>query len=302
MDSANQPKVLYDNPSPVNKMQRLKALKYFLILILIVGVVAGLVYYFKPIVSTYLRKQQETKVIAQVGKETLYQKNLDEEMDQQPLKDASVQKLVFERMINDSVALQAAQEEKLLTIDPTGFNTLNMNLTKRAAMVQEIKTAVEKQSHQIAGTMVGVWFLNTHVSPLGLEASKKIALDKITPLQRAVKAKQMTIQQAADQIKNDSNLAKIDPSYKANALASFVGLPGQPITRNKNFDDAIWKLRVGEVSNIFTVRSENLDNGGKLEDAYFAFAQVESTTAPAGNESFDQWLKTKKGSYEIKTY
>lgn len=240
-----------------------------------------------------------TRIIVKAGIEDIYQKDLDTEISYAPpQKNIDMKKELLKKLINDSIILQGAADDKLIMLDETVFNSVNKDYTKRIAKVREAENKVNAQTSSIRGTVITIWFYNNeYIGPLGYEKSKELAYQKISKLHSDVKARKKTIQEAAEIIRNDSTLSQLDAAYKTNASFYFNLQSGEGATFDDNFNAVIWKLGKGELSDIYALVDKDTELG-KVEVLY-AFAQVSDRVAQGKVSSFDDWLKEKKKNYAI---
>lgn len=240
--------------------------------------------------------------IAKIGEETIYMKDFNYENSKYPAAPGTdANNLVLQRLIEDSIILQAAQKEKLITLNQTTFNSLNKDYTKRSQLLEKTKKDLQTQVNSLSGVVVAIWFLNDYVGPLGYEKAKQIAFDKITKLNQDVKSKKITIFQAAKAIQDDSSLAELDKVYKTNALYSFKISPGEQATWSKEMNDKLWTLNIGEVSDVYAQPSVDKATG-KTVDSLYSFGQILDKKTTGKEISFTEWLEKNKENYEIIYY
>lgn len=242
-----------------------------------------------------------TKIIAKVGVENIYQKDLDIELSYAPpQKNIDRSKELLKKIINDSVILQGAADDKFIVLDETFFNSVNKDYAKRIAKVREAENVVKAQVGSIKGTVITIWFYNNeHIGPLGYDKSKELAYQKISKLHSDVKNGKVIIQQAAEAIRDDDSLSQLDAAYKTNASFYFNLKSGEGATFDDNFNSVIWKLGKGELSDIYAL-VDNDTKLGKVEVLY-TFALVSDKMSQGKFSSFDNWLE-EKGKYYAVSY
>ncbi len=239
------------------------------------------------------------KVVAKVGNEKIYQKDLNKELvAYPPVKDAK--KIVIDKMVNDSIALQAAQKQNLVKLDSSIYNSPDKDYSQRIAAIQKVQNEVNKEEAKIEGTVVGIWFYNMSPAPIGLQQGQQIALQKITDLWQKVKSGQMTIQQAGDAVKNDTSLAQVDKSYKENAILSFSVGKGQKITFSQDFDKQLLVLKGGQVSDVALLWDTR--SNGKTYPAMYTFGIITKNTISSNTPDYEAWLAQQKKNYEVTMY
>lgn len=246
----------------------------------------------------YTRYKAEEPIMT-VGQETIYKKDLDNELASSPNGDLlTLQETLIKKLITDSTVLQGAQSDGYITLNQAVFNSPNKDYSKRIKLVEEARNKVISQADHLKGTIISIWFYNTQAGSVGYEEGKRIAYEKISLLQVKVKSGQMTIEEAGQRIKNDNSLVKVDSAYKTNAQHDFEVNFSQPISFDPRLDKILWSTEAGEVSEIIT--SQDKDRGGKMIDAVYSFAKIKSKSMNQTLKNFDQWLQTKKKEYAVK--
>lgn len=309
-EELEKPKVLED--PKVKNIKRIKRFLLILLAILIVSTVTVSLHYVLnqkntllqiPSISQTPKTTQISGSIAKVGDEYIYSADFDTENNLYPPAPGSdSKKVILDRLTEDSIILQGAQEDGLAKLDLTVYNSKDKDYKKRVELVAKVKNDIKNQSDTYKGTIVAIWFLNDRVGPLGYEKSKQIALEKITKLHGDVKSGKITIQQAGENIKRDSSLAQLDKAYKSNAIFNFYSTKDDPPTYDDNFNQALFNLPAKGISEVFTGKSADLDNNNQLTDAYFIFGQLKEKAGSGKYISFDDWLNKKKGIYSVEIY
>lgn len=248
---------------------------------------------------------KEAKVIAKVGAENIYQKELNFEMKSYPaVKDVDIKKLLFEKIVKDSVALQAAQSEGITKLDESVFNSLQIDYLKRAELIKGIKEKIGSKSDMISGAIVSIWFYNRAPGRYGYDKGKEMALAAITKIHDDVKSGKLTIQQAGQAIRNDPKLGYVDPGYLSNALLEFNKSPKEKIVFDQVFDAKVKKMNTDQVSDVYLAKSNEWKGGLPTEnmiDSVYMFAQVTGKTK-SDISGFDQWIDQKSKSYALIYY
>lgn len=251
------------------------------------------------------KKVTPTSVIAKVGNEELYQKDLDFEISQSPQKDdPAIKQILLNKMVLDSIILQGAESDHLITLDSTIYSSADKDYLKRVAAVETAKLAIKGSTDTINGYVVSIWYHNNSwVGPMGLERSKQTAYEKIKKLHDEVISGRITIQEAGARIKADTSIVQLDKAYKSNAIFGFESLKGsnEQITLNKDLDIALWSLKQGGTTDIYPGQAIDLVTKEKYDALYF-FGQVTSRKSNGGGMPFDPWLESKKKIYDVMFY
>lgn len=243
-------------------------------------------------------------VIMKVKDENIYQKDFDYELSQMPRPDQNSdqsKQVVTQKLIDDSVTIQEAVKEKLTTVDSSLYNSNSKNYTGRLQVVSNIKKLINDRADRIEGTVVTIWFYNSVPPKMGIEKAKEVVKAKITDLHEQVKSKKITVKEAVDRIKKDASLKEIDAAYQTNSSLPFNAVFGNKITIDKQFDQMLWQLKDGEVSDVYALKATN-----KLETAneelLYAFAIMDRRTSTGQKNDYELWLKENSKQYEITQY
>lgn len=235
--------------------------------------------------------------IEHVGGEYIYQKEMNTELSYfPPEKNIDVRSLLLKKMQKDSIILQSAQKQGLITLDSSVFNSPDINYRKRMQLVQLVKKDIIAMQDSISGDVLFIWFDNEHPGPIGYEKGKEIALATITDLYNKVKSGQMTMDEAGQAIIQNSNLAQVDPAFKSNAIEVFKAGPTDKITYDPRFDSIIRALSPGEMTNMYVGSDHDLS--GNVYQAVYMFAKVTAKTAAGHPENFNQWYTQAQKNYE----
>lgn len=237
-------------------------------------------------------------VIAEVGREKIYQKDLDTELSYYP-EDPEAKAVLLQKMITDSVILQGASDENLIDLDQTVFNSLEKDYLKRIEMVSQAKRLLSEREDMLKGKVVAIWFFNNdYIGPLGYERGKQIAFEKLSELQKRVVDGTVTIDQAGEIIKNDKSLEQLDPVYKNNALYEFNTKKSNPqISLSTELDNELWSLEPGGVSKVYIAKTK--DAKGQERESLYLFGQVLDKRSTGTQINIDDWVNQKKQIYAI---
>jgi hypothetical protein len=253
------------------------------------------------------------KIIAKVGREYIYQKDLDYELSKYPdIPGVDVNKVLMKKLVDNSITLQSTSEdEKNLFIqkltdksnpNTTIFNSPQKDYVKRLQVIEQIRAQYVKQPANIQGAVVSIWFFNTEPAAIGYDQGKALAFSKITSLHDGVKSGKISMQQAGDMIKNDSTLAGVDRAYKENAYLAFNINSNESIMFDPNFDALIKGLKQGQVTDVYLAKDMNQSTGQKI-DAVYLFGQVSSVSnVNTHSVNFEDWVAAQAKNYEVTYY
>lgn len=206
--------------------------------------------------------------------------------------------LLKEKMITDSIILQAGAQEGYITLDPTVYNSSTKDYFKRIEAVRTVKKQVTFDAASIHGALVAIWFMNNNPGPAGYEKGREIAYATIKPLYDQVKNGAMTIQEAGKRVAETEELAQVDRAYKVNAFIEFRKLTGEKLVYDETFNQTIYGLNPGELTDLVVLKDYE---GGRKEvykEAAYMFAQLFGKKESAV-VSFENWLQERRGRYDV---
>lgn len=239
--------------------------------------------------------------IMKVGDEYIYDSDFNYELTYYPAEDpGAAEEILKNKMIQDSVILQGAQAEGLITLDSSIYNSRNKDYPKRIEAVMQLKDKLDQKATALEGSVISIWFNNMGAGNAGYEKGKQTALTEITRLQKDLKDKKISMEQAGFQIKNNTTLAAVDSSYRANAIFNFSVSDNQKITYSPDIDKQIYQLNQGDISAVLT--GKDLDpTTGQIIDSVYMVVQV-SKRATTTVTSYDKWLEEKTKVYAVEKY
>lgn len=267
----------------------------------------------KPTESKSIITHSPLQAIAQVGKETLYGQDLDYKLKILKIfspnafttsteqTHQTIENKALELAIEDSIILQAGEEEGIITLTPTVFNNPRKNYPERNKLINQAKKELpSKVVDQIDGESISIWFFNMKPPAMGVEKAKKITYNKITKIYEEIKSGRITFKQAGEKIAADQELEKIAVAYKSNAYSIFREVDRDwQIFHDPELNKVLWSLKEGEISPILTGR--DFDANGRPYEAYFTVLKV-NRRSYAQFSSFKEWLKAKRETYAIKIF
>lgn len=240
-----------------------------------------------------------TDALFTVGGETIYATDLEYEKSMYPTTiTPEIEVAIKEKLQEDSIMLQEAAKNDGPTLDPSFYNSPTKDYQKRLQQVAAAKQSLFADTLQAAqGEAISIWFMNTEPAPMGYDAGKRVAFEKITDLHARVSSGELTMQQAGEIIANDTSLAQVDPAYKSNAYFSFSIVPDKMTVFDDAADAVIRATAPGEVTEILTIE-DRVGTTDEFREALYLFAKIGSTKA-ADAVLLDQWLESMKSTYAI---
>ncbi|MCX7928890.1 MAG: hypothetical protein N2558_04385 [Patescibacteria group bacterium] len=273
--------------------------KFFLIFysgVFVVIFVVGVIFYF------YSR--ESSPVVAVVGEEKIYLKDLEYELSLHPNRnDPNVKELILDELIKDSIILQAGNKEGKIFLSPAFYNSDNKNYEFRFQKINQVKSLVQEELDFVSGTIVTIWFFNNdRAGRFGYEGGKNSAYKKIKSLRDRVSNGEITIDEAVMEVKSDTTLFDLDFAYQTNAKIDFNITKGQRVTFDEEFDKLIWTVEEGDVSDIYPLRENSFVLGGLKEVAYAFFYVKARKISNNENTNFEDWLENYKKDIPVIKY
>lgn len=317
---AEKPKVIED--PKIQNIKRIKRYFMFSLVILAVSTVITSIYYLlnqkgvlPQIPLSNIIKQSSPpstlippdKIIARVGEENIFQKDLDYYLNlyfagqEQQVKDKALEKIT-----NDSIILQEGFKLNYIILNKDNFNSPDKNIASRSALIQIASDKIQKEFiAQISGETISMWFDNpSYPKPsIGVEAAKQIVRQKMDKFRQDILTGRLTLAEAGNRINSDKEQAGIDPSYGENSYRKFTNVDrANRLFFDPKINDLAWSLKVGEISAV-TIGQDAISAGygGPLQDAYYVIIKISNKKySPAG--TFDQWLSEAKKLYKVEVY
>jgi hypothetical protein len=256
--------------------------------------------------------------VVKIGSDTFSSKELEYYVKSMPagVKKKDAEKVAIDRLIEDTIIIKGGLEDGLIRLSETEKEAIKTDMGKRYEYVGKVKEAIDGQNDRISGKIIAIWFLNERLGPLGYEGSKQLAFSKISNVHQRVKSGVLTIEQAAQLIRNDSQIAQLDNAYKANALIPFDTTRDKSITFSKSLDEQIWAMSEGQVSDVIAVKDRqpnplkpipDLDKHDEtteyvLTEALYVFVQVDNKTTGGKIKSYENWYSEKEREYGVEVY
>jgi len=304
----------------IPKPPKLKKNNLVLIVLLIISIVVGAAFLFnnfkktdksgqepkveKNVVDPTIQADLDNNLIAmKIGEEYIYRTTFDEMLAKLPppamVSDNTPEKnkmRLSEKIIKNSITLQQAKKEGLIQLDGSFYNSKSIDYDKRVDSINTIIKDLNDSSYDIEGSLIAIWFANMKVGKLGLVEGKKLAYETIKPLYDSVKAGQMTMEEVAEAIKSNTELANIDPVYQGNAHHIFKQRKGEGISFSSDFDNEIRSLNAGEMTELNLIK-DDVDDEGFIEAVYM-FAKVDKKKDTKFID-YNNWFEQNKNNYEV---
>jgi len=255
--------------------------------------------------TTIVGLENNGRIVATVGEENIYQKDLDAAMGFFPSANKDnpeqLKPIVLKELIVDSILLQANKNN---LPDISIINSPQKDYSQRRDLAdkyrQELNKELESQSGSKEGYIISIWVMNMKIPAMGYDKAKEIVKAKINSIYDEVKSGRLTIQQAGENIKNDSSLAEIDKVYQMNAINYFK----INMTNDEQCSESICSLELfPELRNLGENQMTKLYNLTRSDkEEFYAFGQVTKSTGVTDKMTYDQWLQNKEKEYDVKIY
>lgn len=237
-----------------------------------------------------------------VGEEILYQEDLDRFLQVLPPSTPEREKLARTAMKEESIALQAGAKAGVITLGPSFYNARNKDYEQRSTRYVAVQQGIKQRTARISGSVLSLWFFNNNqAGSAGYEQGKRIALQKMTELHTRVKNRQLSMTEAAAELKQDTTLERLDVVWQQNAIFTFENVgPDEQITFDDSFNKKIRSVAAGGVTDLTLL---SVDSNGTQREALYTFAQVASKSNGSIQEgSFEEWLSVQQKNYDVIDY
>jgi len=253
---------------------------------------------------------QDSQVIATIGEEDIFGADFNYVLNTNysaAIKNKSdltedIKTEIIDYLVEQSLILQNGARQNWITLSDDYFNSHDKNQAKRLEKVNQVMDQIKQNEKTVSFSVISIWCQNVELPQIPLDQARTIAQDKITSLQQRITTGEITIEQAGEIIKNDSQLAQIDKNYQLNAFSKYENYDINFINEQAQNSEYFQKLKnlidnkqIGEISNVYHVRHEASENDDLTEEYYFVFL-VEDIS---GQMTFAEWLDEAKNYFEI---
>lgn len=250
---------------------------------------------------------QADQVIAKVGAETLYYKDVAEiaradnysyiaknEVEKYKNDSKVLVNMYLPKTIDESVLLQEGKTQNLIEDLPKDvFNTKTKNYAKRKELVAKIRQEVDKNIKKIDVETLNIYYSNPTSS-----ASAKQAMEQYRV---QIASGTLTFQQVGEKIASNKALTQLSP-YNKEPYALYKNVVfNQRIYGEPKLNDTLFTQKPGTLSpttELISVRRIRNGTFEQLPVGYTLF-RVISTTG-SYTQGFDGWLASIKQKYTIK--
>ncbi len=239
--------------------------------------------------------------IARVGEETIYQSDLFYYVARHPGDvDDEVLDSLRTALFQQSAILQGAADEGIITLDNSFYNRNGKDMEARAEALQTVQQAFEENVWK-SGSIVMIFMYNSAEPPMGYDAAKELAFEKLSVAYERVQSGELSMQEAALLLESDEELYAVDPALQGNTFIAFEA-SGQTdsVIFDEDVNDQILALEAGQTSDILTGRNAH-PLTGEIIDVFYAFARVDEDQGLAA-ESYEEWVSEVEQRYDVETY
>jgi len=246
--------------------------------------------------------------LARVGREYIFYTDLEYYAYQNLLDIESLDyDSVLDYLVDESVLLQAGENEGWVELDSETFNNPFKDFSRRGQLVLEIKESFN-DNYQ-SGTyveIITVWFYNSELGDYakehGIDAAKELAKSKIDEVYSLVTEDGKSMEEAAQIIIDDSSLSQLDENYDGNAygirifpyeIESIADLGGG----SENLYKFLESAQEGDISEIFLERDIPRSETEELVDAYYAIYKL--TVKVNEYSDMNEWVDSYKTKLKI---
>jgi hypothetical protein len=212
---------------------------------------------------------------------------------------------VLDSLITDSGILQLAEEEGILTLDETYFNSPDKDIFTRYAQTSAARDVVGDQFvKKIDWEAIVIYFRNEidppYVSEDGhtLEEAMAVAKAKMDVLYERMNGGEITMAQAGEEIANDNisgdttgvSMTKLDRLYAENSYFEAEGYSfGGRFFKDEVYDEELRSLGKGQMSTVRTCKdyleeAYMVDTTAELVDSCYIIFKVNEIYFGSGKE------------------
>lgn len=267
------------------------------LLVLVLIAVGTYVFIFKN------TKPKANQVVAKIGTENIYQKDLDYELQYAELAESVDRKeYALAKIAQDSRILQEAAKFGILELDDTIYNSQYKDYQKRVQAVSSVKKNYGSISKSLSGYILTHWFFNNQrPGTLGYEKGKERALERISDVREQIVSGEKTAPQIISELQNDETLVEIDPAYKSNVGFPFTVQNTEGPLFDTSFNEKIWSLSSGDVSDIILI-TDPTGPTNEPKEALYAFAVITGKVNEGVSLPYSEWEKSLLTKYELEIY
>lgn len=129
----------------------------------------------------------------------------------------------------------------------------------------------DNELQHVSGELISVWFFNVEPPDIGLEAGQAQAQAVAQDLHSRI-VEGLSMQEAAEILKSNENMKKIDQALERNAYTTFENITrNDQIIHDPQLNDIVWQLELDEVSPVLVGRDFT---GEEWFDAYYAILHI----------------------------
>lgn len=129
----------------------------------------------------------------------------------------------------------------------------------------------DNELQHVSGELISVWFFNVEPPDIGLEAGQAQAQAVAQDLHSRIVGG-LSMQEAAEILKSNENMKKIDQALERNAYTTFENITrNDQIIHDPQLNDIVWQLELDEVSPVLVGRDFT---GEEWFDAYYAILHI----------------------------
>lgn len=231
MEQATPPTTTTTNGSDfkITSVQKFPKKLIFPITIVLIAVVIGFIFLRqnKPVSKAEPwndnPKFAPTVQLATVGSEPIYGSDLNYVLytnyPNNTLTDPQAKKVALESAATTSAILQAAKVQNIVTVSDQILTS--KDYASKTKLVNQIRDIISAKSTKYSASAISIWYYNATAPKISESQARQIARSKIARLLNDLRTGKINMQQAGEQIKNDTSLAQIDSNYRGNAYSSF---------------------------------------------------------------------------------
>lgn len=256
----------------------------------------------------------EEKKLALVGKEFIFESDLDVQKNKLPISGYTSDSQYIEKLIDDSILLQEGEKQGWITLKKSFFNNPYKSYVERSEMLAKVRENANLYSYDgIIYEGIVLMFVNVKgtdiVEEKGREYVRILAFNKISDIYEKVKNGVVTIQEGADILESDIEVKALYHNGEAECylepvLVTFDDLNNEISTDSVEKRGQLKNTSSGNYTDVLLLQREELQNseGNDLYwDGSYAFYHVLARNEN-GISSLNDWIEEIKNKYYIKYF
>jgi len=171
---------------------------------------------------------------------------------------------VAEEIVRDASLQDFASQEGYLPNIAQNFDPIKVNQARD--YFETLGT------NHISGEMITLWFYNTNEPAMGAQKASVIQKERMEAIHARITAGELTMKEAAEELKLMTEIEEIDPVWIGNLYHKFEHVdPDEAVFNDPKLNTALWDMETGETSNVLLGQDFTPT---EAYDAYFSIVKI----------------------------